>query len=391
MNRYERYLSLSADIIAKYNGSEPFASFIKKYFTVNKQLGSRDRKQISQCCYAYFRSGHLLDGMEVSRRIPAALFLCSNDNHEIIAQLYPEWLPYIHLPVKEKCRLLGVEWSEEKIFPWIKYLSDEMETDSFVISHLSQPDLFLRIRTKNPEKVTDKLDEANLSYKLIGRSTIQLPNGTKADEVLAINREVVVQDYSSQQIADFFKYLPFKPSESFKVWDACAASGGKSILLKDFFPNAKLTVSDIRQSMLANLDKRFKEAALSYEQAFVADLSKTIPDGLSSESFDLIMADVPCTGSGTWSRTPEWLRYFEEKQIAEYAALQFRIVKNIVPLLKKGGYLLYATCSVFKEENESQIASLLKDFNFSLITSGMIKGYTHKADTMYGALLQKQK
>ncbi len=389
MNRYERYLSLSADIIENYNGSEPFASFIKKYFTVNKQLGSRDRKQISQCCYAYFRSGHLLDGLELTARIPAALFLCSNDNQEIITQLYSEWLPHIHLPVKDKCSLLGVEWSQEKIFAWIKYLSDEMETDSFVISHLSQPDLFLRIRTKEPEKVISKLDEANLSYKLIGRSTIQLPNGTKADEVLAINKEVVVQDYSSQQIADLFKYLPFKSSESFEVWDACAASGGKSILLKDFFPNAKLTVSDIRQSILANLNKRFNEAALSYEQTFVADLSNAIPDTLPSESFDLIMADVPCTGSGTWSRTPEWLRYFEEEKIAEYAALQLRIVKNIVPLLKKGGYLLYATCSVFKEENESQIASLLKDFNFSLITSGMIKGYTHKADTMYGALLQK--
>jgi 16S rRNA (cytosine967-C5)-methyltransferase len=391
MNRYERYLRLSDDIIASYNGSEPFASFIKKYFAANKQLGSRDRKQISQCCFAYFRTGHLLDGLEVSRRILSALFLCSNDNHEMIAQLYPEWLPHIHLPVKDKCRFLGIDWSKEKIFPWLKYLSDEVEADSFIISHLSQPDLFLRIRNKSLHKVTAQLDAAELKYSIVGDSTIRLPNGAKVDEVLSINKDVIIQDYSSQQIADLFKHLPFKQSASFKVWDACAASGGKAILLKDFFPNALLTVSDIRQSILVNLDKRFKEAALSYEQAFVTDLSKAIPDALSSESFDLIMADIPCTGSGTWSRTPEWLRYFEEKQIAEYAALQFRIIKNIVPLLKKGGYLLYATCSVFKEENEAQIARLLEDFNLSLIASGMIRGYTHKADTMYGALLQKHK
>jgi 16S rRNA (cytosine967-C5)-methyltransferase len=217
-----------------------------------------------------------------------------------------------------------------------------------------------------------------------------LPHGTKADEVLAINREVVVQDYSSQQIADLFKYLPFKPPASFKVWDACAASGGKAILLKDFFPYAKLTVSDIRQSILANLDKRFKEAALSYEQAFIADLSKEIPHALPLESFDLVIADVPCTGSGTWSRTPEWLRYFEEQKIAEYAVLQSRILENVIPFVKKGGYLLYATCSVFKEENEGQVARLLKEFNITLISSGIIKGYTHKADTMYAALLYKK-
>ncbi|MFN9710873.1 MAG: Fmu (Sun) domain-containing protein [Bacteroidota bacterium] len=390
MNRYERYLSLSADIIDSYNGAEPFASFLKKYFSQNKQLGSRDRKQISQCCYAFFRTGHLFDSFEKTKRIAAALFLCSDKEDNIIINIYPEWASHIELSLYEKCLFLGIEWSTDKIFPWKKELSEHIETDLFISSHLIQPDLFLRTRNNSLDKVIHKLDIAKLAYTVIGDSTIRLQNGTKVDEVLSINKEVIVQDYSSQQISDLFKYLPFKPSASFKVWDSCAASGGKSILMKDYYPNTLLTVSDNRHSILRNLESRFKVAGIVYQNTFVVDLSISIPDEIKPETFDLIIADVPCTGSGTWGRTPEWLHYFKVQQIDAYAELQFSILKNILPALKKGGYLIYITCSVFKEENERQVNKLNDECECILMSSRLIKGYTYKADTMYSALLQKK-
>jgi 16S rRNA (cytosine967-C5)-methyltransferase len=98
---------------------------------------------------------------------------------------------------------------------------------------------------------------------------------------------------------------------------------------------------------------------------------------------------VPCTGSGTWSRTPEWLRYFDLQQMMTYADLQYEIIQTVLPSLKKDGYLLYATCSVFKEENEEQVAKISQYFGLRIVASELFKGYEHKADTMYGALMQK--
>ena len=103
---------------------------------------------------------------------------------------------------------------------------------------------------------------------------------------------------------------------------------------------------------------------------------------------DLVIADVPCTGSGTWSRTPEQLFYFREEQIEVFQALQQKIISNILPSVKAGGYLLFITCSVFKKENEANTVFIQEKSSLQLLTQGVIKGYTNKADTMFAALFQ---
>src|SRR5690606_23481303 len=100
-----------------------------------------------------------------------------------------------------------------------------------------------------------------------------------------------------------------------------------------------------------NLEERFRHAGIRGYKAFVADLSvgeenyKNIP--FKKGSIDLIILDVPCSGSGTWGRSPEYLRFFDEKEIDHYAALQKKILTNSIPYLKKDGIILYSTCSVF--------------------------------------------
>ena len=113
-------------------------------------------------------------------------------------------------------------------------------------------------------------------------------------------------------------------------------------------------------------------------------------DSAATTCFDLIMADVPCSGSGTWSRTPEQLYYFELAKIDEYAKLQKSILKNVIMALKPGGYFLYITCSVFKKENKDAVNFLLENFNFKVLKMELLKGYEMKADSMFAALLQKQ-
>ena len=100
----------------------------------------------------------------------------------------------------------------------------------------------------------------------------------------------------------------------------------------------------------------------------------------------MIIADLPSTGSGTWGRTPEQLAFFKEALIESYALLQKNIINNVLPSLKKGGQLLYCTCSVFKEENEEMVQYLQQISQLKLLESVVLKGYEEKADSLFAAL-----
>ncbi|MBL7709975.1 MAG: methyltransferase domain-containing protein [Chitinophagaceae bacterium] len=388
MSRFHSYINSAKEILLNYTGEEPFGSFIKKFFAANKKYGSKDRKQISNLCYCYFRLGQAVATMPVEERILLALFLCSDKQDAMLEALKPEWNEKVDFNFEDKCKTAGISLQPADLFPWIAELSEEIDPKYFVSSFLVQPDLFLRVRPGKFAAVQDKLQKANIVFHKQGDNCLALPNASKIDEVLELNKDVVVQDYSSQRVGEFLNNIESQTSNpTLSVWDCCAASGGKSIMLYDHNNNIDLTVSDIRESILANLRKRFNEAGIKNYKSLVADLSRPISPILNSP-FDLIVADVPCSGSGTWSRTPEQLFYFNEEKINEYAALQQRIVANVLPHLKKGGYFLYITCSVFKKENEEMVSSLQGNFQLELTRMKILKGYEKKADTMFAALLR---
>ena len=172
------------------------------------------------------------------------------------------------------------------------------------------------------------------------------------------------------------------------VWDCCAASGGKSIMAKDKLGDIDLTVSDIRPTVLANLKKRFSEAGIKNYTLAAADLSAP-GKNLPANRFDLIIADVPCTGSGTWGRTPERLSFFNEKETERYSQLQKKIVTTAIGCLQNNGHFLYITCSVFKKENEDMVNFIEDHFPVKLIAMKVLKGYALKADTMFAAMFRK--
>jgi len=122
--------------------------------------------------------------------------------------------------------------------------------------------------------------------------------------------------------------------------------------------------------------------------SFVTDLTRSVGGSLPT-NFDLIICDAPCTGSGTWSRTPEQLYFFSENKMEEYSRLQKKIVSNIIPQLKVEGFLLYITCSVFKKENEEVVEFVQSNFKLELTKKQLLKGYDKKADTMFAALFKK--
>lgn len=322
----------------------------------------------------------------LDERILIGLFLCSSKSNEVLQELRHGWNEKIHLPVEDKCSILNVQCSTLNLFSFTEDLSEGIETGQFALSHLEQPDLFLRLRPGKEISVKQKLQKAGINFDQITNACIALSNSSRIDDIIKLNSEAVVQDYSSQQVGEFL-LLPVA-NRPLPVWDCCAASGGKSIMLYDLDPTIDLTVSDIRESILANLHKRFNEAGIKKYQSFIMDLTKPILK-FKRPAFNLIICDAPCSGSGTWGRTPEQLSYFEENKIDHYASLQKKIVSNVIPHLKPGGYFLYITCSVFKKENE-EVAELIKnDFGFSIARMEVLKGYARKADTMFAALLQK--
>jgi 16S rRNA (cytosine967-C5)-methyltransferase len=147
----------------------------------------------------------------------------------------------------------------------------------------------------------------------------------------------------------------------------------------------ELTVTDVRKSILENLQERFNKAGVKTYQSMLADLSKPLK-GIAPK-YDLIIADVPCSGSGTWGRTPEEMHFFTAEKLSEYAKLQKNIIAHTIPALLPGSSYLYVTCSVYEEENEGAVDYLVNEFGYRLNRMQNIKGYHHGADTMFAAWL----
>ncbi|MBI3883864.1 MAG: hypothetical protein HY305_06580 [Sphingobacteriales bacterium] len=120
----------------------------------------------------------------------------------------------------------------------------------------------------------------------------------------------------------------------------------------------------------------------------ITDISK--PEFQKPEALqDIILCDVPCSGSGTWSRTPEQLCFFKESEIERYSIRQKQIISNVIPSLKENGLLIYITCSVFAKENEGVVSFLQEKFNLKVLQQEILKGYNKKADSMFVAILSK--
>ncbi len=390
MSRFHSYINNACKILEQYKGDTPFSIFIKQFFSKEKKFGSTDRKQISGLCYNYFRVGHAVRKKINADTLLVATFLCSREKSVLINNLKPDWEEKLILSLEEKISFLKLDINFSELFPFKEELNDEIDFDQFSKSFLIQPDLFIRIRPIHITDVTDKIKKADIPFTQVTNSCIQYPQGTDVEKFLVLDKEIVIQDYNSQQVLNYLieHINEFTSTNDLSIWDCCAASGGKSILLKDILPtNFNLTVSDIRPGIMTSLQQRFKRAAIKDYRHFIADLSKplNIP---SNEKFDIIICDAPCTGSGTWSRTPEQLYFFDCSAINEFVTMQKKIVSNTIPHLKENGLFFYITCSVFKKENESIAVYIKEEFNLEMVEMKNLYGYNKKADSMFVAVFK---
>ena len=378
----ENRLRIFNAFLTEFPKDRPVTKYLPEYFKRNKQMGSRDRKNLSKAIYSYFRLGNCLAGLKSDERLFVALFLTANSPDDMLAYFKPDYQERITDSLAEKAAYLSSLFSEfnlNDIFPFASYLSASIDQSLFINSLLIQPDLFIRAIKGAEQKLEAYLNEAQIPFQK-KESCYRLPNAAKL-----LNTEYLfeVQDQSSQYTANYFQA---KPKQMW--WDCCAASGGKSLLLYALEPSVHILASDNRASSLLNLEARFKQAGISQFRRREIDLLAEI-NSIEKDSMDGIILDAPCTGSGTWSRTPEMLSQFNESQLEKFIYLQRTIAENAVQFLKPGCPLVYITCSVFKEENEDAVAYLLANLPLKLEKMELIKGYESKADTMFVARFLK--
>jgi 16S rRNA (cytosine967-C5)-methyltransferase len=375
------YCTTVTTIYKLYDGSIPLYIFLKSYFKEHKKYGSRDRRIIADLLYGVYRLGKQVS-ISLEQRIFIGAFISSRVDVRFFDGQDEFYTQHYLLSILEKIALVKEKFGIS--IALFDTISKGVNETKAIANLFSQPKLYIRVR-KNKKKIVETLEQHQIAYTTYSNA-IGMPINTKLDTFL-IEDDYVIQDISSQEIGNYFNI-----QDKEKWWDCCAASGGKSIMLLDKNNVIDLTVSDIRKSSLRNLETRFKQYKLTKQQALVLDCTNEEElTKLPHVLFDKIICDAPCSGSGTWSRTPEQYYFFSTEKLKAYADLQFNIAKNALTKLKTAGELYYITCSIYTSENEAIVEKLLaSNSNIFCKQMTVVNNFTKGGDALFVAVLSKK-
>jgi 16S rRNA (cytosine967-C5)-methyltransferase len=378
-----------AKILDSYDGSLPLALFLKQYFRQFPVLGSRDRRILSALTYSHYRAGKAIENLEDDRlQIAAELILCEQDGLEyqrMLEGIQPAAFGASLIERIQHVEKLGAKVNTDKLISFDLPLSIGLTREAWISRFFSRTAVFIKPEKGFDKEVLKRLEKASISYEAGNQGEIKLKQGVNLEAVLE-PKSFRVQDWASQQIAQYLS----NESPSF-IWDVCAGAGGKSLILSEQFPKSKLLVSDVRPSILRNLEERFKLHRRNLPQMMEIDLTQ-LPedvDPLEGKKADLIVCDVPCTGSGTWGRTPEQAWFFKPESINEFSEKQRNIVLRAADFLTDDGTLFYITCSVFASENEDNTKKICESGRLKIIQQTIINGFDNQADCLFVAILKK--
>ena len=214
----------------------------------------------------------------------------------------------------------------------------------------SLPPMTLRVNRRHGTRddYLRRLAEAGLEARAVGVSGAMLATPVPVEQLPGFSQgEVSVQDVGAQRAAELLA-----PTNGLRVLDACAAPGGKTAHLLEL-ADLDLLALDIDAQRARRVEDNLRRLNLQ-ATVKVADCA-VVADWWDGRPFDTILADVPCSASGVVRRHPDIKHLRRESDIRRFAAAQAAILDALWPLLQPGGRMLYATCSVFAEENGGQI------------------------------------
>lgn len=240
---------------------------------------------------------------------------------------------------------------------WLNKLRSSHPNDWEKILELQRrkPPLTLRVnalRTTVPE-YRRLLEEHGFTVKVVGRSAVVVEPALPVQQIPGFMEGLAsVQDAGAQLAAQI---LPLK--DGFRVLDACAAPGGKTAHIMETC-RVSMTAFDIEQSRTRMINENLSRLGLSADVK--AKDAADLDSWWDGEQFDAVLIDAPCTSSGVvrrlpdvpWSRTPE--------DVANLSRRQREILESLWPVVKTGGYVLFATCSIFPEEGSDHVEAFTR-------------------------------
>lgn len=352
----------------------PVDLVIYYYFKENKALGSKDRAAISEDVYTFIKWRDLLNFIYPEKTLEEKVLLL--DNFQPSSYLEDSKIP---LSTRLSC--------PPDLFSAFSNSIGEKEASKLALCCNTQAPVAIRanIHKTDRETLLDKLSD-RLDLSLCKHSPVGLQLGKRAalfqfDEFKQGLFEM--QDEGSQLLALLLKARPGD-----LILDFCSGSGGKSLA---FAPQTQgkgqIFLHDIRKKALREAKVRFKRAGIQNAQ-FLLPSSPAL--NRLKKKCDWVYVDAPCSGTGTLRRNPDMKYRFTQEMLQELVGKQKNIFEKALSFLKPGGKIIYATCSVLKEENIDQVNYFLNTFPLTLVEEVFSSiPQENEMDGFFAAVFQK--
>jgi len=364
-------------------------SIIRSYFRARRYAGSKDRRAIGEKVYSIIRhrarldwwiAGATADLAPVSRtRVLASLLLLDRESPKTVDILFdgsghaPASADAVERdliaslagkPLHHDAMPEGVvnEVPEWLMPPLTQHWGQNFAHEMAAMNSSAPVDVRVnsgRVSRQQARKslLRDDIKSENTPLSLVG---LRLSEHANLDRTRAFTKGLIeVQDEGSQLIAQLCRVRP-----GMTVIDYCAGAGGKTLALADLMglqgneaTAGRLIACDISAKRLARMDDRLKRAGAEAVHRIALEENEISDDFLNCA--DRVLVDAPCSGTGAWRRHPEARWRLTPERLAQHVVDQQTVLAESAKLVKPGGHLIYATCSILEQENENQVAWFL--------------------------------